>query len=192
MTIPAGATKVGVPFTDHVDFSAHKITVSATYNGVTKKYDHYLLPNFKPDLAIKEVVLKDRFGNVITHPADAQPYKMCVYFWELGMNRYGKCLCPTSTFLGVSYMNSSTGTGASAGREFDVPVAFTSPDYSGGWRFKQDDDSKWWYEPPTCIDMPGLPQSGAYTDVTLKVDSKNQTDETNEGNNTKKLRITRQ
>ncbi len=190
VTIPAGAAKVGVPFTDHRDFSKHDVTISATYNGVTKKYDHFLFPYFKPDLAIKEVVLKDRFGNVMTHPADAQPYKMCVVFWELGMDRFGECVCPTSTALGVSYMNSSTGTGTSAGREFDVPVSF-SAGYPAGWRYK-DDRSKWWYEPPTCIDMPGLPQPGAYTDVTLKVDSKNTVDETNEGNNSHKLRITRQ
>ena len=49
----------------------------------------------------------------------------------------------------------------------------------------------YWYD-PVCIDMPGIPQAGGYTDLTLKVDSKNQSDETDEGNNTHKQRITRQ
>jgi len=40
--------------------------------------------------------------------------------------------------------------------------------------------------------MPGLPQAGAYTDVTLIVDPNNNNDESNTGNNTHKLRITRQ
>jgi hypothetical protein len=157
---------------------------------VTKTYKRFVIPNFKPDLAIKDVVVQDRFGNVVTAPKDAQPYKMCVSFWELGMNRYGHCLCPQSTFLGISYL-SPTGTGTSVGHDSDLAVSFAGS-YPAGWRFKESDDSKWWYEPPTCIDMPGLPQAGAYVDVKLKIDSKNTTDETNEGNNAKNLRITRQ
>lgn len=195
VTVPAGSTWVNFPFTDHPDFSSHDVTVSATYNGVTMKSDHPVAANFKPDLAIKVVTLQDRFGNTITHPADAQPYKMCVTIELLGMDRWGNCLMPTSTALGVSYMNSPTGTGASAGHDFDVPVTFPTTSYSAGapgWRLTDNARSVWWYEPPTCVDMPGLPQPGAYTDVTLKIDSKNTVDETNEGNNTHKLRITRQ
>ena len=190
-TIPAGSKTVTVGVTDHLDWSEHHVTITAAYGGVTKKADHFVWKNLKPDLAIKEVTLKDRFGNVITHPADAQPYKACVVIELLGMNRWGHCLCPSSTSLGVSYL-SPTGSGSSAGHDFDIPVNFMlhgSP--ANGMAFTNDESSVYWYD-PVCIDMPGIPQAGGYTDLTLKVDSTNQSDEANEGNNTHKLRITRQ
>ena len=62
---------------------------------------------------------------------------------------------------------------------------------ANGMAFTNDESSVYWYD-PVCIDMPGIPQAGGYTDLTLKVDSTNQSDEANEGNNTHKLRITRQ
>jgi hypothetical protein len=188
VNIPAGARIVTLSYTDHNDWSEHRVTISVTYNGVTKTADHYVLKNLKPDLAISDVTLQDRFGTTIVHPADAQPYKMCVSMELLGAQGNGHYLKPASTSLGVSYMNSPTGTGASEGHDFDVPVAFTGS-YPAAW-YGGGDIVVW--NPPVCIDMPGLPQPGSYTDVTLKVDSKNQTDETNEGNNSKKLRITRQ
>jgi hypothetical protein len=192
VTVPAGSNRVAFPVTEHPDFSKHNVTMSATYNGVTKKHDYLVLPNFKPDLAIKEVTLKDRFGNAITHPADAQPYKMCVTIELLRMDRFGNCLCPTSTALNVSYL-SPTGTGTSVGHEFDLPVTFTYDGSPAGntLAFRDNGLTAYWYD-PVCVDMPGLPQPGAYTDVTLIVDPNNKNDESNPGNNTHKLRITRQ
>lgn len=191
VNIPAGAKATTVPITDHNDWSEHDVKITAAYGGVTKSADHYVLKNLKPDLAIREVTLKDRFGNVITHPADAQPYKACVVIELLGMNRLGHCLCPHSTTLGVSYL-SPTGTGTSVGHDSDIPVTFMINGHpADGMAYTNNEGAAYWYD-PVCIDMPGIPQAGGYTDLTLKVDSTNQSDETNEGNNTHKLRITRQ
>jgi hypothetical protein len=196
VTIPAGGSKVGVSVVKHEDYSAHNVTISATYKGVTEKYADYVSAKIKPDLAIKEVTLRDRFGNAVTHPQDAQPYKMCAAIEMLGVNKFGDYQYPLSTILHVSYL-SPTGTGTSAGHEFDFPVTFpiSVDQVNGGYMFygahQNSDGSIWWFD-PTCIDMPGLPQSGSYTDVTLIVDPNNKNDESNTGNNTHKLRITRQ
>jgi hypothetical protein len=193
VTIPAGATKTTVAIiTDHPDWSPHHVTISATYLGVTKTYDEIVWKNIKPDLAIKEVKLKDRGGAPITHPQDAQPYKVCVTIETLGRNGPVNYLYPSATTIGISVL-SPNGTGASGGHESVVPVTLTAggnPALHGGFS-TADDYSTSWYD-PVCIDVPGLPQPGSYADITLKVDSKNTIDETNEGNNAKKLRVTRQ
>jgi len=194
--IPTGASQVQVPVVKHQDYSEHHVTLSASYNGVTKTFSDYVFAKIKPDLAIKEVTLRDRFGNVITHPQDAQTYKMCTAIELLGVNQYGEYQVPLSTILHVSYL-SPTGTGTSVGHEFDVPVTLPITLLpTNGYQFTSGSHSDsvgaiWWFD-PTCIDMPGLPQPGAYTDVTLIVDPNNKNDESNTGNNSYKLRITRQ
>ena len=200
LVIPSGSSKAGIAVTLHPDYSEHTVTITATYNGVTRKADEHLLANIKPDLAIKEVTLRDRFGNSITHPQDAQSYKMCVAIELIGVSKFGNYLYPLSTLLRVDYL-SPTGTGTSAGHVFDVPINFPITASGGAFIFDEahthglptatSTPDVIWFD-PTCIDMPGLPQSGSYTDVTLTVDSNNKTDEANEGNNTYKLRVTRQ
>jgi hypothetical protein len=99
-----------------------------------------------------------------------------------------------STIIHVSYL-SSTGTGTSAGHEFDVPVKLPITPINGGYEFigpHSNGDGSVWFDPTCIVDMPGLPQPGAYTDVTLIIDPNNKNDESNTGNNTHKLRIMRQ
>jgi hypothetical protein len=185
VTIPAGAKAIShTVVTEHPDFSDHHVAISATYRGVTKSDDYLVWKNRKPDFVIQVVIVKDRFGSSITHPQDAQPYKVCASIQLLGLGGAANYLYPSATMLGVSYL-SPDGTGVSSGHEFDVPVTFAS----NSW-LHSDDSARW--PDLICSDMPGIPQSGGYADVTLNIDSRNTTDETNEGNNTTKLRITRQ
>ena len=203
ITIAGGATKSALPISGTCDFSSHKATISGAYNGVTKSFDYSVDAMHRPDLAIKEVTLRDRFGNTITSPQDSQAYKMCVTVELRGVDAYPYAY-PPGTSLHFAYLT-PTGTGTSAGHEFDVPVPFPYAVGScGSWTatgpgaIRSDATSAnpvprvYWFDPPTCIDMPGLAQPGAYTDVSVAVDPNNKIVEANEGNNTHKQRITRQ
>ena len=192
VTIAPGADHASINLTDHPDYAGrHNVKISATFNGVTKTYDELVPKYIKPDLYIKVVKLQDRFGNEIAKPADSQPYKACVTFGAGGCCGWDIYLYPKTTTLHVAFMT-PTGTGTSAGHEFDVPVVFNTGGTTG-WTYQQYDEAHMWHDPPTCIDMPGLTQSGAYTDLTLVVNpGHNNPDESNYGNNTHKQRITRQ
>lgn len=192
VTVPGGAADVGVDYVKVMDYSQHTVNVSATYNGATKNYGVYVWPLIKADMAIRDVSLRDRFGNAITHPTDAQTYKMCVTIEFLNAAEKVYYQYPKTIVMNVSYLT-PTGTGTSAGHESDVTI--TNPiTQSGGTTYyngAQMDSKNVWIN-PVCIDMPGLSQPGAYTDVKLMLDPHNAVDETNEGNNGRNLRITRQ
>ena len=190
VTIAGGSDKAGVQATEHRDYSNHSVKVSATYDGVTNNHTYSVLEYIKADLYFREVVVKDRFGNTVGEPKDSQPFKLCFTYGLTDVDLF-RTLRPTATALHVSY-SAPTGTGTSVGREFDLPVTFSAT-YPAGWRYKDSDEKHWWYEPVTCIDMPGLPQPGSYTDVTLVINpNHNNPDEKGYGNNTKKQRVTRQ
>jgi hypothetical protein len=176
ITIPAGASTGVVPVTDHRTYDNQQTDISATVYGVTKKWNEYVIRMLKPDITIKSVALQDRYGNAITKPQDSQPFKMCVTVGLLHTDDFGIYQYPGPSALRVAYLG-PTGTGTSVGHEWDVNIDFHVP---GGLV----------QQVVPCVDLPGL-EPNRYFDVTLTADYGNKIDESNEGNNTHKLRISR-
>jgi hypothetical protein len=177
ITIPAGASTGVVPVTEHPTYDNLQTDISASVYGVTKKWTEYVMRMLKSDITIKSVALQDRYGNAITKPQDSQPFKMCVTVGLLHTDDYGIYQYPGPSALRVAYLG-PTGTGTSVGHEWDVNVDFLAP---GGGHYPQ---------VVPCVDLPGL-EPNRYFDVTLTADYGNKIDESNEGNNTHKLRISR-
>jgi hypothetical protein len=164
--------------------SSQTIKISASYNGKSKLSEVEIDKIRKWDLVITKVVLKDRFGNVMTSPADDTPSQLCATISDIGgaadTGYYSPNQALPPNLLRVSFLVHSGGP-ASAGKEFDVPVSFAQPD-NGAYLVTGNVES--------CFPIAGMP-AGSTMDVTLTADPKNQVDESNEGNNVYKLTIKR-
>ncbi len=177
VTIPSDSSSISLVGQSIPGNSDTRVTVTASYGGVSKRYDVLSRKIVQPDLNFSDVSLTDRFGNVITAPQDGQSFRLCA---TLRWNREGvfapNVPVPPSV-LRMSY-RTPTGTGTSTGRIIDVPIDFVR-------------DVNQQAAPITsCLDLPGL-APGAHTDVELTADFRKEVDEDREGNNTRELRITR-
>jgi hypothetical protein len=177
VTISPDSSGIGVVGQSIPGNSATSVTITSSYNGVSKRYSLRSDAIIKPDLVVAEVMLADRFGNPIAAPQDGQPFKLCATVkWQREGRSAPNVPVPPSV-LRVSY-RSPTGTGTSTGRDVDFPIAFPQSPYEPA--------------PSTspCLELPGL-APGGYYDVTLTADLRNEVDEDREGNNTRELKITR-
>jgi hypothetical protein len=153
------------------------VRVTASYNGVTKRHSVYSPKIVKPDLVIRDIAFSDGFGNAITAAADGQPIKMCATVRAQREGEMNPNLDAPPSVLRITY-RTPTGTGTSSGRTVDLPVVFTR-------------DINLQYPPIThCISLPGLTE-GTQTDITLIADVRDEVDESREGNNTEKVKISR-
>ena len=153
------------------------MTITASYLGASKRHSLLSRKIVQPDLNVADVVLTDRFGNAITVPQDAQPFKVCA---TVRWNRPGEFApnvpVPTSV-LRMSY-RPPPGTGTSTGRDIDVPINFVR-------------DINQQAAPITsCVELPGL-APGAHSDLTVTADVRKEVDEDREGNNTREIKVTR-
>jgi Cu/Ag efflux protein CusF len=171
VTIPVGATKISVTPQEIPGNTHRHITIRASYRGESKSHWVWSVKLVKPDIVIREILFYDANSNVITAAADGQPIKMCA---TVHPRREGELMpnvpVPESV-LRISYQM-PTGTGTSSGRTTDYPVLFTSEAVTH------------------CLMLPGITQ-GSQIDVTLIADFRSEVDESREGNNTKKVKISR-
>lgn len=183
VTVPEGKEFADFQMTVILQSSAQTVKVSASYNQKSVVTDLSLERIIKWDLVMAKVVLKDRFGNVISAPADDTPFQLCPSISNIGgvdPNSYypwPNLDLPLSV-LHVSYLVHGGGP-VSAGKDFDVPVSFLSPE-----GLRQLGNVEY------CFQIGGMP-TGSTMDVTLTADAKKQVDESNEGNNVHTLTIKR-
>lgn len=166
---PSGWNWIGWFATPTVVASNTRVDISASFRGVTKKVSALVKPPIKPDLVIKTVSLKDRFGQPITKPQDSLPFNLCITVGRFPSGDSPPTVPTPASLLRVEYRSPGTG-GVSVGRAFDITVDFSTP--GGGQSTNV----------TPCAELPGL-AVGSYYDVTLQADVKNQVDERNEGNN---------
>jgi hypothetical protein len=178
VTIPAGVTKIAVTPQEIPGNTHRHVTITAKYRGVSKNHWVWSVKLVKPDIVIDPIVFYDQYGNVITSPPDGQPVKMCATVRDFRPNDLAPNVAVPPSVLRVSY-SSPTGTGTGIGRTIDLPIAFVQGTQSGN------------HAPVTqCLTLPGLSQ-GDYHDITLTADFRQEVDESREGNNTEKVRLTR-
>jgi hypothetical protein len=163
MVIPAQQSEAAISIPLQQLLSS--VTVTGTYQGKSDKATFDAIA--KPDLFVRSVTFIDSYGNTITRAQNSQPFKMRVAVSTGSDNNHFVCAFPPPTSLHVSY-SSPTGSGASTGRSFEVPVGS-----NGG---------------TIDIDLPGL-QPGSYHEITLITDYRKQVDERSESNNTEKVKI---
>lgn len=177
LTIPPTETKITWTAQSIPGNGDDRVRITVSYNGVSKNWSVLSRKIVKPDLVIRDIAFSDGYGNAITAAADGQPIKMCATVRAQREGEMNPNLDAPPSVLRITYQT-PTGTGTSSGRTFDVPVVFTR-------------DINRQYPPIThCISLPGLTQN-TQMDITLVADLKNEVDESREGNNTEKVKISR-
>jgi hypothetical protein len=177
VTIGPGATSDTLKAQEIPGTDNDRVRITATYNGVSKNWSVRPPKIVNPDLVIRDITFFDTFGNAITSAPDGQPIRMCATVRPQREGEFTPNIDIPPSVVRISHQ-SPTGTGTSAGRTTDLPVAFVR-------------DINNIYQPIThCITIPGLTQ-GDRVDVTLVADVNGEVDETREGNNDEKASISR-
>jgi hypothetical protein len=160
--VPAGADSATATVQTNKVTGQTKVTLTASYGGVSKPAKLTINPPPMPDLAINTEIYYDTSGNGISNPKAGQAFTMCINVRNIGQAK------ADSSTLHVDLYQSGYPQ-AQKIKSWDKPTPAINP----GAGSAPDDP---------CIDVPAL-DSGYTYDFNIYVDVNNDVVESNENNN---------